>query len=260
MPSCPQCNSMQPDGAKFCNECGGTLASVCPACGAQLTAGSKFCNGCGSQTGARAASPPPPEIPSGQPVPPQGTPYGGFSMAGSPAPAAGTPPVTGPPGQQPGAEGWSPGIKDYVSPDPGSPVTPPPVTPSRYAALDLVQQGDMLGQFRIERKLGVGGFGTAYLALDTQIEDWCALKVVPAWGQAQLAIKQLAQEWKLRQQLHDYTHILRADRPMAEDHKGMDIVLLPMEYADRGSLRDWMIAEDESEFEQVEAVREELLQ
>jgi class 3 adenylate cyclase/tetratricopeptide (TPR) repeat protein len=46
---CPGCGNSNPDGARFCGECGQrlTAAVVCSACGASNRGGQKFCNACG---------------------------------------------------------------------------------------------------------------------------------------------------------------------------------------------------------------------
>ena len=44
---CPNCQFYNPEGAKFCNECGNKLELSCPECGKINPLGSKFCNGCG---------------------------------------------------------------------------------------------------------------------------------------------------------------------------------------------------------------------
>jgi class 3 adenylate cyclase/tetratricopeptide (TPR) repeat protein len=44
---CPKCRFDNPEGAKFCNECGNKLEMACPSCGKINPLGSKFCNGCG---------------------------------------------------------------------------------------------------------------------------------------------------------------------------------------------------------------------
>ena len=54
---CPECGTENPDGAKFCSECGTDLTSetqtiVCPKCGHENVAGVKFCNECGESLGA----------------------------------------------------------------------------------------------------------------------------------------------------------------------------------------------------------------
>jgi DNA-directed RNA polymerase subunit M/transcription elongation factor TFIIS len=51
--TCPQCGSRNPDGVKFCQECGtrlGAAAKVfCPSCGAENQPGTRFCGGCGAR-------------------------------------------------------------------------------------------------------------------------------------------------------------------------------------------------------------------
>ncbi len=44
---CPQCRFDNPDGLKFCNECGQKLTVSCPSCQAINQPGSKFCGDCG---------------------------------------------------------------------------------------------------------------------------------------------------------------------------------------------------------------------
>jgi class 3 adenylate cyclase/ribosomal protein L40E len=46
---CPKCQHENPDGAKFCMECGDKLDNVCPKCGAKLSPEAKFCMECGSK-------------------------------------------------------------------------------------------------------------------------------------------------------------------------------------------------------------------
>jgi len=45
---CPQCGCRNPDGVKFCQECGVKLGpAVCKSCGARLLPGVRFCGECG---------------------------------------------------------------------------------------------------------------------------------------------------------------------------------------------------------------------
>src|SRR5262247_216385 len=47
---CPRCQAENRAGAKFCEDCGASLATPCHACGAELTPGKKFCGSCGAPT------------------------------------------------------------------------------------------------------------------------------------------------------------------------------------------------------------------
>jgi class 3 adenylate cyclase/tetratricopeptide (TPR) repeat protein/ribosomal protein L40E len=44
---CRKCHTENPDGRKFCRECGAKLVLVCPKCGAENFPGDKFCGECG---------------------------------------------------------------------------------------------------------------------------------------------------------------------------------------------------------------------
>ena len=49
--TCSQCGHENPEGNKFCQECGSKLGvqNLCPACGAANAPGVKFCQECGSR-------------------------------------------------------------------------------------------------------------------------------------------------------------------------------------------------------------------
>jgi hypothetical protein len=49
---CPNCHSENPDGKKFCSECGAGLLGRCPQCGADNAPAAKFCGECGASLGA----------------------------------------------------------------------------------------------------------------------------------------------------------------------------------------------------------------
>jgi class 3 adenylate cyclase/tetratricopeptide (TPR) repeat protein len=48
---CPQCDHVNPSGARFCNACGTGLTGTCRACGQANAAGSRFCSNCGQALG-----------------------------------------------------------------------------------------------------------------------------------------------------------------------------------------------------------------
>lgn len=45
---CPICGASNPEGQKFCSECGSQLGKICPSCGAKVGLNNKFCPECGS--------------------------------------------------------------------------------------------------------------------------------------------------------------------------------------------------------------------
>lgn len=51
--TCPNCGTRNPDGLKFCQECGSRLGIVtkitCPGCGFVNEAGTRFCGECGTR-------------------------------------------------------------------------------------------------------------------------------------------------------------------------------------------------------------------
>lgn len=51
--TCPDCGHENPEGTKFCQECGAKLGasgnSHCTSCGAQLAPGTRFCGECGAR-------------------------------------------------------------------------------------------------------------------------------------------------------------------------------------------------------------------
>jgi ribosomal protein L40E len=50
---CPNCGTRNPEGVKFCQECGAKLGApqkvFCTNCGQQNAPGTKFCGGCGNK-------------------------------------------------------------------------------------------------------------------------------------------------------------------------------------------------------------------
>jgi len=54
---CTSCQSDNPDGHKFCGQCGAALKSVCPSCDFSNDPEGKFCGGCGRPLGQQQAKP-----------------------------------------------------------------------------------------------------------------------------------------------------------------------------------------------------------
>ncbi|HSC02830.1 MAG TPA: adenylate/guanylate cyclase domain-containing protein [Solirubrobacteraceae bacterium] len=53
---CPRCGTDNVSGAKFCTECGSSLATSCPGCGSVTAPGQNFCSECGAPLSPRSAS------------------------------------------------------------------------------------------------------------------------------------------------------------------------------------------------------------
>lgn len=51
--TCPQCGTVNPEGTKFCLECGAKVGApeqtFCVSCGVELKPGARFCGSCGAQ-------------------------------------------------------------------------------------------------------------------------------------------------------------------------------------------------------------------
>jgi hypothetical protein len=64
---CPTCGFENPDGMKFCGQCGAKLGPYCPRCGFENPSGFAFCGQCGAAlAGLPLASFPTPVAPRAQ--------------------------------------------------------------------------------------------------------------------------------------------------------------------------------------------------
>ncbi|MBW1839711.1 MAG: zinc-ribbon domain-containing protein, partial [Deltaproteobacteria bacterium] len=106
----------------------------------------------------------------------------------------------------------------------------------------ILDVGDKLqnGRFEVRALLGRGGYGSVHRVFDDNMEMELALKVVVPEGKVSQAVKNLANEFKRREQVKDRDHILSAYLPLLEEYKGLSLMLLPMELANGGNLRSWL--------------------
>ncbi|HLH46210.1 MAG TPA: adenylate/guanylate cyclase domain-containing protein, partial [Acidimicrobiales bacterium] len=54
---CGQCGASNPEGMRFCGQCGAPLGRSCPACGAPAAESNRFCGQCGAALGSVRAAP-----------------------------------------------------------------------------------------------------------------------------------------------------------------------------------------------------------
>lgn len=111
-----------------------------------------------------------------------------------------------------------------------------------YGVQVIINEGEVLDKYTIQGSLGSGGFGSVYLAEDTVLKEKVALKVVVAGesDKAQNAREQIIHEFKLREKITDFSHIVSARDPRTCEHMNLTLVLLPMDFAEGGSFRDWL--------------------
>jgi pSer/pThr/pTyr-binding forkhead associated (FHA) protein len=154
VPFCPQCGVDNPDGARFCDQCGAMLvpvnkpaaaapapapvaapaaapassgaAVVCPQCGTQALPGEAFCENCGAPLNAPA-----------RPVAPVPTPP--YSTSIPPQPSYPPPqPATPPSYQAPPAPAYTPPPAPAYTPSPTPAYTPPAAPRTGLAPARLV--------------------------------------------------------------------------------------------------------------------------
>ena len=103
-------------------------------------------------------------------------------------------------------------------------------------------EGEKLGkQYMVVKALGAGGFGEVYQVRDSAIDRDIALKVVVVdRHRTKIAETQILQEFRIREKINDSRYIIKGYDPRPYQHKGLSLLLLPMELADGGSLRDWL--------------------
>ena len=94
------------------------------------------------------------------------------------------------------------------------------------------------GRYRIEKKLGKGGFGTVYKAWDNNVDDYKALKVIDnIFYDDKRVIASLKKETKLLMQINS-KYVVR----IWDVHLSGEVKFIDMEYIDGGDLVDLMLS------------------
>jgi len=98
----------------------------------------------------------------------------------------------------------------------------------------------LLDRFTIKSCLGRGSFSTVYLASDSMRSIEVALKAA-AVGSESVA-DQLRQEIDLHAKVFDYNHVIRVYDIHSAAYGGVILLLVSMEHANGGSIRQWLTA------------------
>lgn len=101
--------------------------------------------------------------------------------------------------------------------------------------------GTRLGRFMVKQLLGRGGLGDVYRAEDGVRSQDLAVKMVPMGPcNADVMAPQLQRERRMYDRIHDYRHVLKVHDVHVVRWGGIELLLLSMEYADGGTLREWL--------------------
>lgn len=173
--------------------------AACPRCGTAVEEGARFCGGCGAKLAA--------SVPAPSAVAP--TAYAGQSGAAS-TPAAPAPSAVA--------------RTEYASsaaPPAPAPATPA-VAPTQHAASstgsDPMQGRVLNGRYRVERKIGSGGFGAVYEGIQLQMDRPVALKILhPHMTRDPALVARFRQEARAACNLRDAHTIITYDFDQTED-------------------------------------------
>jgi len=107
--------------------------------------------------------------------------------------------------------------------------------PRAGTATDLFQNGEVVGQYKIEKILGAGGMGVVYLVKHTALGKRFALKALPAkLGQEASFVKRFKSEAMTLGRLKHH-HVVN----VTDFGENQGRLYLVLEYVDGGSLEDW---------------------
>ena len=98
------------------------------------------------------------------------------------------------------------------------------------------------GRYTIEKLIGRGGFSGVYLADDAETNRKIALKIAEAGPcDNETARHQLKREFRVYTRITDLQHVLRVFDIHYEPWENTGLMLLAMEYAEGGTLRQWLL-------------------
>ena len=106
----------------------------------------------------------------------------------------------------------------------------------KYVELEI---GSLIAErYFVKKKIGEGGFGKVYEVFDQLTGRTMALKTLPYVTKD--SINNILLEFESRDRLNNTEHIIKAYQPQLTIYRGQNIIIYPMEIAEK-SLRDWLI-------------------
>jgi serine/threonine protein kinase len=117
----------------------------------------------------------------------------------------------------------------FLESSPSDPATGPGVSEP-----PLLKPGDVCGPYRVVRELGKGGMGQVFLAEDTRLDTYVALKcLADPWLNAADARERLMREAKAVARLSGHPHIADLRHIVEVEHEQRPRLLMVMERAIR---------------------------
>lgn len=113
--------------------------------------------------------------------------------------------------------------------------------PSSRIRIELPWGTELLDRFLVKEKLGVGRWGSVYLARDSKRAKDVALKVTSILPEDEPGLlSHHHREINLSSLPTDFGNIIRVHDAHLTPFQGVDLLLTVMEYADGGTFRDWL--------------------
>lgn len=126
----------------------------------------------------------------------------------------------------------------------------------RISLREALPVGTELAGFTILNCISEGRYATVFRARSATLEGEVALKIVGAEEEnAAASFDLLVREFDLLNQVSETSHVVRVYDPRRASFAGLNLLLMPMEYADGGNLRHWMEASPDIEARMPVAIR-----
>ncbi len=124
------------------------------------------------------------------------------------------------------------GRETYISPSNNSLIS---VQNGNYVELAL---NDLVAdRYVVKKKIGEGGFGRVYEVYDQLTEKILALKTLPYTTKE--SINNILLEFESRDRINNTEHIIKAYQPQLTIYKEQNIIIYPLEIAEK-NMRDWL--------------------